>query len=238
MMGRGILFALVLAMALGHAQALAQTSSISARARAARKEDPPPAAPRENPRIKRNLVYERYCWTAAPPKPPKVFKVHDLITIVVRERLKFEADADLETKKTYDLKSELDAFLKCVDHGVGAATFARGKPNIDYRFKNNLRSEADTSREDRLTTRVTGKIIDVKPNGTLVIEARRKVNFGEESSEISITGTCRKEDVSADNTVLSTQIANTVVTVHNEGALDAAARRGWIPRLLDLLKPF
>ena len=47
-----------------------------------------------------------------------------------------------------------------------------------------------------------------------------------------------KEDVSADNTVLSTQLAETVVTVTPEGALGAAASRGWVHKLLDVLKPF
>ena len=83
---------------------------------------------------------------------------------------------------------------------------------------------------------MTGKIIDVKPNGLLVIEARAKVEHDEEISTITLTGTCRKEDVTADNTILSTQIADKHVAVKNEGALRAVSTRGWIPKLLDLIK--
>jgi flagellar L-ring protein precursor FlgH len=101
-----------------------------------------------------------------------------------------------------------------------------------------LKGEGDTNREDRLTTRLTGRILDVKPNGILVLEARARVQHDDEISEITLTGVCRKEDVTADNTVLSTQIANKEITVNNKGALRAAARRGWIPRLIDLIKPF
>jgi flagellar basal body L-ring protein FlgH len=46
------------------------------------------------------------------------------------------------------------------------------------------------------------------------------------------------EDVTADNSVLSTQIADKDLVVDNEGALRAASSRGWIPRLIDLVKPF
>ncbi len=237
-MSRAILVVVTLAVLAGGGVSIAQTSSIGARSRRAEERNPPEKPSREEPRIERNLIYEKHSWIATRPRPPKTFKVNDLITIIVRERLKFEADADLQTKKTYDIKSELSAFLKPIDGGLGASTFLRGKPNIDYKFKNNLKTEADTNAENKLTTRITGKIIDIKPNGVLVIEAKRKVSYGDEINQITITGMCRKEDVTADNTVLSTQLAETVVTVTPEGALKAASSRGWIPKLLDLLKPF
>jgi flagellar L-ring protein precursor FlgH len=171
------------------------------------------------------------------PAPPKAFRPGDLITIIVREQRKWEADSDLETKKKFDVKSELDAFIKPTEGGIGAATFRRGKPNIDYTFDQKYKTEGDSSREDKLTTRLTARILDVKPNGLLVLEGRAKMTHDDEISEITMTGTCRKEDVTADNTVLSTQIADKAVVVTNSGALHSAATRGWVTKLLDLLKP-
>ncbi len=220
------------------ADAPAQTSSIGVKERAANAAKPLPFEGRETVMRPRNLIYERYGWTAATPAPPKTFKLGDLITIIVREQRKWEADADLETKSKYDVKSTLDAFVKPTEGGLGAAEFRRGVPNIDYKFNQKLKNEGDSSREDKLTTRITGTIIDVKPNGLLVIEARAKVIHDEEKSEITLTGMCRKEDVTADNTVLSTQIADKEVAINNKGALRKASSRGWIPKLVDLLKPF
>lgn len=216
----------------------AQTSSLGVRQRETEADRVPVIVPREQPQIERNQVYDRHSWiTAAPPPPPKTYKVGDLLTIIVRERRKFEADADLETKKKFDVTSELDAFFKFTRGGIGATTFERGKPTVDYQYKNRLRSEGDTQREDRLTTRLTGKIIDVKPNGLLVLEARARIRHDDEISTMTLTGSCRKEDVTADNTILSTQIADKDVVVLTEGALRAASSRGWIPKLIDLLKP-
>ena len=158
--------------------------------------------------------------------------------MIVREQKKWEADADLETKNKFDVKSEIEAFAKPTGGGLGEALFRRGKPNIDYKYNLKNKSEGDSSREDKLTTRLTGKIIDVKPNGLLVLEARAKITHDEEISEITLTGTCRKEDVTADNTVLSTQIADKEVAVSNKGALRSAATRGWISKILDAVKPF
>lgn len=217
---------------------LAQQSSLGAKARAARAGQAEAPPPREAPRVERNAMYERYSWITAAPTPPKTFKIGDLLTVIVRENRRFEADADLETKNRYDLESELDAFFKLTDGGLGSANFTRGKPNVDYRFDNRLRKEGDTQREDRLTTRVTAEIIDVKPNGTLVLEAKARVQHDDEVSMVTLTGSCRKEDVTADNTVLSTQIADKTLVVDNKGALRAASSRGWIPKLLDLVRPF
>ena len=221
-----------------HAEVSAQTSSIGAVRRQEEASRPVEKLPRETIRIPRNVVYERYGWIAATPVPVKTFKPGDLVTVIVREQKKWEADADLEQKYKFDVNSGLEAFVKPTAGGLGAAQFRRGKPNIDYKFDQNSKSEGDSQREDKFTTRIAAKIIDVKPNGLLVIEGRAKFTHDDEFSQITITGTCRKEDVTADNTVLSTQVADKEVVVNNSGALRSAATRGWMTKILDLLKPF
>lgn len=229
--------ALGVVMCLHTQPAVAQTSSLGARQRIADAGKVEAKSPRESLPRPRNLVYEKYGWTSMPPSPSKAFRPGDLITIIIREQRKWEADADLETKKKFDIRSELDAFFKPTQGGLGAAGFRRGKPNVDYTFDQKFKTEGDSSREDKLTTRLTARILDVKPNGLLVLEGRAKIVHDEESSQITLTGTCRKEDITADNTVLSTQIADKQVVVSNAGALKSAATRGWITKLLDALKP-
>lgn len=217
--------------------AAAQTSSIGATTRKMQKQNPPPKAAREAPRRPRNAVYERHSWVTTPPKPPKTYRPGDLLTIIIRETKRWEAESDLNTKKKWTLTSEIAAFLKLTNGGLGPSTFKRGKPNIDYDFQSQMRSDGDSSREDSLTTRITASIIDVKPNGILVLEGRARQVHDDEVSEVMVTGYCRKQDVTADNTILSTQIGGKEVIITNEGALREAATRGWIPKLLDILKP-
>jgi len=230
--------ALVLvAVWFGAFDALAQTSSLGARKRQRDADNPPPVKMREAPEPKLNPIYERYSWISTIPLPPQTFEVNDLLTIIVRQNSKYEADADLETKKGWQISSDLDEFIKFTDGGIGSAMFRRGQPNIDYRFRDKHKGEGDTSRRDKLTTRLTAKVIDVKPNGVLVVEATGLLKFDDESSRITVTGMCRKEDVTADNTILSTQIASLEVKVHNAGALRKVASRGWLLKLLDMLRP-
>ena len=222
---------------IGSASAAGQTSSIGVRQKVQEDAKKPEAKSRVHQEKPGNEVVERYSWIASKPKDPPTYKVNDLLTIIVREQSKYESEAELETEKQYDIKSELDAFLKFTAGGVGATAFRRGKPTVDYKFKNKLEGEGDASRQDKLTTRITAKIVDVKPNGNLVIEAKRRVQHDDELYMIALTGTCRKDDVTADNTILSTQLANTDITVKTDGALRDSTRRGWIPKLLDLLRP-
>jgi flagellar L-ring protein precursor FlgH len=215
-----------------------QTSSLGARHRQEVEAKGTQAPPRGEEEQRGNPTVERYSWISTKPAEPPTFRVNDLVTIIVRESSKYEAEAELESEKEYDVRSELDAFLKLTDGGMGAAKFSRGKPNVDYKFKNELEGEADASREDRFTTRITAKVIDVKPNGSLVLEARGYTKHDDEVRCMTLTGTCRKEDVTADNTVLSSRLADLSIVVDTEGALHDSTRRGWIPKLLDLLKPF
>ena len=228
---------LLLLVAVSHAEVSAQTSSIGERKRRIDASKPKPVTAREAATKPRNEIYESYSWITVRPDPPKTFQPGNLITIIVRQRKQYEADAELRTRKELKLRSELDAFIKATGGGIGASDFRRGKPNVDYRFNNELRGKADASREDRLTTRLTAMIIDVKPNGTLVLEGKSRVDHDEETATVTITGVCRKEDVTADNTILSTQIANLVIDVENTGALRSATNRGWVSKLLDFLNP-
>jgi len=229
---------LILGLAWGlPAASVAQTSSLGVKNRLAKKQKPPVKPTREKPHRERHLVYETYSWTAKTPLPPKTYRPGDLITIIVRQQRQYEADADLQSRKKWEITSELQAFANIIKGGVGAATFRRGKPTIDYKYENLLRNQGDTSREDRLTTKLAAKIIDVKPNGLLVLEGQARVKHDDEVSAISLTGMCRKEDITADNTILSTQIANLGIVIDNKGALRSTTTRGWIPKLLDWLKP-
>lgn len=212
--------------------ALAQSSSIAATrapgASAMNREVP--ATPEDSVLVERSLI-------AVKPIEPKKFKPGDYLTIVVRQQFIYEADGEANARRQSDLRSELDAFLKFTDGGVGAATFRRGMPNINYRGTFNQRNTGEVEREDRLTTRITAHIIDVKPNGNLIFEARAEMVYADERQVMTLTGGCRSIDITPDNTVLSTQVADLNINVSSKGHIRNATRQGWIGRLYDLIRP-
>jgi flagellar L-ring protein precursor FlgH len=78
----------------------------------------------------------------------------------------------------------------------------------------------------------------VKPNGTLVLQARKKIKNDEEEQILLCSGICRVEDITPDNTVLSTQLFDLEFTKTNKGQVRNTTRTGLIHKLLDFVNPF
>jgi flagellar L-ring protein precursor FlgH len=176
---------------------------------------------------------------AVPKLPPRKFKVEDLITIIVRQQKDYKAKGKLDTEKKWDINGKLNEWFRFYpDHKLGTDRLSNGEPGFDFEFDNKFETDGKNERRDRFTTRIQARIIDVKPNGNLVLEARQIEKHDEEEIEITVTGVCRSEDVTADNSILSTQIADLVLVEKNKGALRDANSRGWIPKILDWIKPF
>ncbi len=174
-----------------------------------------------------------------PPKP-RDFNVHDKVTIIIAESSKQSASQKLDTKKDAafgaslkkfpDLMKLLEAELTSEDGGEIVGT--------DVSHSSKFKGEGTYTRDDRFTDRVTATIIDVKPNGVLVIEAKRTIKRDEEEQVVSLSGECRREDVTESNTVLSTQLAELTLISKNSGQVKDSATKGLIPRLFEFLFNF
>lgn len=171
------------------------------------------------------------------PEPRKI-EVHDLVTVIVRETKTSSSDADIQSDKEWTMEGELTKFLRLDgDHHLIPQNFEEGTPGVEFDFKNEYSGKGKTGRRDSITTRVTARVIDVKPNGNLILESRKRVKTDEDEYTVTLTGECRSEDVTADNTVLSTQIFGLELETVSTGAARDAARRGWLMRVFDFLRP-
>jgi flagellar L-ring protein precursor FlgH len=178
-------------------------------------------------------------YFAVPPPQPKVLKKHDLVTIIVREESEFKANGNADLKKSADIDAKIEQFVKLNLSKLSLQpAIGTNVPEVKASGTRNFKGEATVDRTDSFTTRITAEIVDVKPNGTLVLQARSQSRNDEEEEGMILTGTCRAEDVTADNTVLSTQLFDRNVSVQHKGAVRDTTKRGWVPKLLDALNPF
>ena len=76
------------------------------------------------------------------------------------------------------------------------------------------------------------------PNSNLVLEARKTVMVGEETSTLIFTGEVRRKDVKDDNTVDSDRVADAQIVYKGRGVVTDANRRGWLARIFDFLNIF
>jgi len=170
---------------------------------------------------------------------PKTIKKHDLITIIVREESEVSSQGTSDLKRQSDIDAQVTNFLRvnlknfALQQNVGGVA-----PQITASATRNFKGEATVDRTDSVTLRVTGEVVDVKPNGTLVVQARKKIKNDEEEQTLLASGVCRVEDITPDNTVLSTQLFDLEFTKVNKGQVRNGTKTGGLTKLLDFLNPF
>jgi flagellar L-ring protein precursor FlgH len=176
---------------------------------------------------------------AVPKKQPRTLKQHDLVQIIVREESQATTTGLTDLQKSSDLDAKVDSYVKLnlsklsLDGKTPAIT-----PEIKGEFSRNLKGQAQVDRTDTLTARIGAEVLDIKPNGTIVLQARKHIKTDDEEQEFVLTGVCRAEDVSPDNTILSNTLSDLDVRKSTKGAARDTTKRGWIPRLLDFANPF
>lgn len=175
---------------------------------------------------------------AVPEPEPRTMHKHDLITIIVREESEYSSEGTTDLKKQADLEAKVDQFIQFSIDNFEIKNSIGTPPEIKMNGSRNFKGEATVDRTDSLTARITAEVVDVKPNGTLVLQARKRIKTDEEVQQFVLTGICRAEDISADNTLLSTQLYDLELNKSNTGAVRDTTKRGWVPKLLDAINPF
>jgi flagellar L-ring protein precursor FlgH len=170
---------------------------------------------------------------------PRQFAENDLITVVIRESFKTDLEASLETEKDYRLDGEISEFIDLdelfKELRLRPYDFPGGIPSVGVDLGNEWEGEGEYSREESMTGRITARVVDVKPNGTLVLEARQSMIHDREELMITLTGTCRAADVTVDNTVLSTELFDLHLDKQHKGELKKSTKKGLLPTILDAI---
>ena len=108
--------------------------------------------------------------------------------------------------------------------GVGASSYNQG--------------QGSSARASAVTGQITAKIISVLPNGNYMISGDSYVEVGEDKQTIEVTGEIRPDDISSENTIPSTRIANAKVKFTGVGPSSEAAHPGILTRILGWLGLF
>ena len=113
-----------------------------------------------------------------------------------------------------------------------------GLPVLDTSSASGINSTGKTKRENYVTTSLATRVLRVLPGGLMEIEGAREIRVNEETEYMVVRGMIRSKDVSADNSVLSTQIADASIEYYGKGVLADKQKPGWFSRLMDNVWPF
>jgi len=185
---------------------------------------------------------DRGCLFAVQPPEPKAFAVHDLVTIVISESSKSKSSADAKAEKSYDMSAEADAFISLDPTSFGDGFLAPmdsgDLPAVGVGADKKFKGKGNFARSDDFTARVTAEIVEVRPNGLLVVEARREIVNDGETQVIVLSGIVRPEDVDSNNQIQSQRIADAVIKKTTTGQLRDASEKGIVAQVLDAIFAF
>jgi len=165
------------------------------------------------------------------------YHVGDIIMVMVSETTDAVTTAQTDTEKTSELSAEATAPFLTDAEGLNA--FKNGLlPNWDLKGENTFESDGTTRRKNTLTTVVSVRVTEVLASGNVRVEGNKVVIVNRERTTIRVKGILRPEDVTARNTVLSSQLAEGQITIEGHGPLWNMQRRGILTRFLDWIWPF
>jgi len=178
-------------------------------------------------------------WTASPLPPPRQFRRHDIVSIRVQEGAQMFSEGEAQTRKVATFTAILLDWLRIsgVDQ-VSPALQPNGDPTVAGSLNRQYRADGDLETRESMTFNIAATIVDVRPNGNLVLEARRQIRNNNETWEYALTGECRAQDIDPANLVLSRDIANLRLDKREVGLVRDGYRRGWFTRWFDTYQPF
>ena len=195
-------------------------------------------APRRAPTVESRLSAS--LLTAVVRPKPKEPKIHDIVTVVIKEESSYSSDADRSADKKVEVDASIDAWVRFQNYNtLVPVSFNSGKPEVKGELSAGTEAKGKAARKDKVVFRVAARIIDVKPDGTCVLEARKTLQIDDERRCMTLTGTCRKQDIDpANNTVQSDRIFGLELVAKYSGGVKNSTRKGWLTRLIEILSPF
>lgn len=155
----------------------------------------------------------------------------DILTIIVSETQKVEDKQEVKMEK----QSTLDSVLKSFDIKENAFN---PLPDMVQETTHDFEGTADYDKEGKFEARITVTVIDILPNGNLIIQGRRKIYMDNEEKTIKISGVVRPMDITTQNTVPSSRVAEASVSYDGEGDLSRNTEKSWLDNILDIIWPF
>jgi flagellar L-ring protein FlgH len=148
----------------------------------------------------------------------KAREVGDLVTIFLADQFSASTASTVQTQRAFASQSGITQLLGIVGPRAGIANL------FSPSAQTTLNSKGQSATTRSLQTTLSGQVVAVLPNGVLVIQAARDINFGNERQTVVVRGLARPGDISPGNMVSSTSLSNLEVEVKGKGVVSDGTR--------------
>ncbi len=178
-------------------------------------------------------------WYYMPPPAPRVLKIHDMVTVRVDEisRMTSEGRATQRKNGSYDAILKEWVTLEGLK-AVRKAPQSSGDPAVSGQVNETFRATSDVQTRESLSFNIAAEIVDIRPNGILVLEAHKTISNNDIRFEYSLSGNCQVSDIGPDNVVLSRDIMELKIDKREFGQTRDGYKRGWFHQIFARLSPF
>ncbi|MDN8039445.1 flagellar basal body L-ring protein FlgH [Burkholderia vietnamiensis] len=141
----------------------------------------------------------------------------DIVTILIYENSSASNTADTSTKTSFGVQGNV-------------STLYAGKNSAQVGLGDNYGGKGQIQRTGRLLAQLSANVTGVTPSGDLIVAGTQDIDVNGEKTRIRLEGRIRPIDIAANNTVLSTRLADAKIDYTGEGFITDRSRPGLIPR--------
>lgn len=162
----------------------------------------------------------------------------DILTIIISETASASKAAKTNTARTSELSAGIPNFMGLEGTALASKYLGDLTKMIAASNSSKFAGNGSTSRDESLKATITARVVDVMPNGNLLIEGRRNIKVNNEDQEIVLEGTVRSRDVAPDNSVNSIYVADARISYSGRGIISDQQSPGWLMSIIDKVWPF
>jgi len=171
-------------------------------------------------------------------------RVGDLITVKLVEKTEGSKEANSEVKKTQDLSISNPTILGSTPqfNVPGIVPLASNNGNTlatTLGSTSSFKGEGDADQSNELSGSVTVTVVEVLPNGYLVVRGEKRIGINQGNEYVKLSGIVRPFDIDSTNTVESTKIGDATILYVGDGAVADAGVMGWLTKFfISAIMPF
>jgi len=164
----------------------------------------------------------------------KAHTTNDIVTIQIVETASATNSANTSTKKDSGVTMSAPGLFG-LEKGSSKLNFSKV---LDASTGMTFGGQGSTTRSGQLQAWLSARVVEVLPNGDLVIEGTKDVTINRERQSLTIRGVVRQLDITSGNVVLSTAIAHMEVNFDGKGVVSSSNNPGFLTWLFNKLNIF
>jgi flagellar L-ring protein FlgH len=171
-------------------------------------------------------------------------RVGDMLTVTLVESTQANKSATTATAKSTEMSMANPTILGSTPqfNTPGIIPLASNKNNtldLELSSSGSFSGDGSATQSNALTGNITVTVVEVLPNRNLYVRGEKRIGINQGYEYVRLAGIVRPQDITPQNTVESTRIADPTISYVGEGALADANSMGWLARFFNsVLSPF